>query len=267
MRELLAAEAYITVPVLYRGATIGRLYLTAAHRYPFEASDVDFLLQVLEHTMPTVDNIRLVDRLASDAAEEERRRIGRDLHDSVIQPYIGLQMGLVAMQKKLATQSHAVSEDLEHLLALTNAGIADLRHYMGELRENSTRDNRLLPGGLLPAVQRFTKKFAEATGIAVHVEAKTALPVHDRLAAEVFQMVAEGLSNVRRHTHSAQAIVTLTCCDQHLRLSIANDVAMDSAPTLFTPRSITERATALGGCAHVEWPEHGGTVIVVDIPL
>jgi len=267
MRELLAAEAYITVPVRYRGATVGRLYLTAVHRYPFEASDVDFLLQVLVHTMPTIDNIRLVDRLASDAAEEERRRIGRDLHDSVIQPYIGLQMGLAAVQKKLATQSHAVPEDMEHLLALTNAGIADLRHYMGELRENGARDSGLLPGGLLPAVQRFTKKFAEATGIAVHVEATTTLPVHDRLAAEVFQMVAEGLSNVRRHTRSAQATVTLACGDQHLRLSIANDVVTGSMPTPFTPRSITERATALGGCAHVAWPEHGGTVIVVDIPL
>jgi signal transduction histidine kinase len=101
----------------------------------------------------------------------------------------------------------------------------------------------------------------------VHVEAKTALPVHDRLAAEVFQMVAEGLSNVRRHTRSAQATVTLTCCDQHLRLRIANDIATDSGRTPFTPRSITERATALGGDAYVEWPEHGGTVIVVDIPL
>src|SRR5439155_5188170 len=134
MRELLAAEAYIKVPVRYRGATIGRLYLTAAQRYPFEASDVDFLLQVLEHTMPTIDNIRLVDRLASDTAEEERRRIGRDLHDSVIQPYIGLQMGLVAMQQKLATQRQTVSEDVERLLALTTAGIAELRHYMGALR-------------------------------------------------------------------------------------------------------------------------------------
>jgi signal transduction histidine kinase len=267
MRELLAAEAYITVPVRYRGETVGRLYLTAAQRYPFEASDVDFLLQVLEHTMPTIDNIRLVDRLASDAAEEERRRIARDLHDSVIQPYIGLQMGLMAIQKKLATQSETAPEDVERLLTLTNAGIADLRHYMGELRENGTRDSGPLPGGLLPAVQRFAKKFAEATGIAVHIEAETPLPVHDRLAAEVFQMVAEGLSNVRRHTRSAQATVTLTCGDQHLRLSIANDSATGTVPIPFTPRSIAERATALGGCARVEWPEHGGTVIVVDIPL
>src|SRR5712691_8076959 len=268
MRKLLAAEGYITVPVRYRGATIGRLYLTAAQRYSFEASDVDFLLQVLEHTMPTIDNIRLVDRLASDAADEERRRIGRDLHDSVIQPYIGLQMGLVAIQKKLATQSPAVPEDVEHLLALTTAGIAELRHYTGELREHGARDSGLLPGGLLPAVQRFTKKFAEATGIAVQVEAQTALPVHDRLAAEVFQMVAEGLSNVRRHTRSAQATVTLTCGDQHLRLCIVNDVVAGAVPTPFTPRSLTERATALGGCAHVEWPAHGGTVlVVVDIPL
>src|SRR5262249_16603345 len=124
--ELLAAEAYLTVPVRYRGATVGRLYLTAADRYPFEALDVDFLLQVLEHTMLTIDNIRLVDRLASDAADEERRRIGRDLHDSVIQPYIGLQMGLVALQKKLATQSPTVPEDVEHLLALTTAGVCRL---------------------------------------------------------------------------------------------------------------------------------------------
>src|SRR5215468_551315 len=176
-------------------------------------------------------------------------------------------MGLVAIQKKLATQSPAVPEDVEHLLALTSAGIADLRHYMGELRENGARDSGLLPGGLLPAVQRFTKKFAEATGIAVQVEATTALPVHDRLAAEVFQMVAEGLSNVRRHTRSAQATVTLACDHDHLHLSIANDAVPGTTPTPFTPRSITERATALGGCAHVEWPEHGGTVIVVDIPL
>jgi len=173
----------------------------------------------------------------------------------------------VAIQKKLATQSQTVPEDVEHLLALTTAGIADLRHYMGELREPGARDSGLLPGGLLPAVQRFTKKFAAATGIAVQVEAPTALPVQDRLAAEVFQMVAEGLSNVRRHTRSAQATVTLTCDDQHLCLRIANDGATGAGPTPFTPRSINERAIALGGGAHVEWPEHGGTVIVVDIPL
>src|SRR5215510_11418837 len=247
MRELLAVEAYITVPVRYRGETVGRLYLTAAHRYPFEASDVDFLLQVLEHTMPTIDNVRLVDRLASDAADEERQRIGRDLHDSVIQPYIGLQMGLVAMQKKLAAQCQAVPEDLEHLVALTTAGITDLRHYMGELREPGARESGLLPGGLLPTVRRFTTKFAEATGIAVQVEAPPTLPVHDRLAAEVFQMVAEGLSNVRRHTRSGQARVTLRGSAQHLHLRIANDVVPGGEPQPFTPRSITERATALGG--------------------
>ena len=46
---------------------------TAARWRAFETSDVAFLLQVLEHTMPTIENIRLVDRLAFDAAEVERR--------------------------------------------------------------------------------------------------------------------------------------------------------------------------------------------------
>src|SRR5262252_2416957 len=267
LSDLLAAEAYITVPVRYRGETVGRLYLVATGRYTFEGSDVDFLLQLLEHTMPTIDNIRLVDRLASEAAEAERRRMARDLHDSVIQPYLGLQMGLAAMEKNLATHSSDVHEDLKRLLALTSASIADLRQYMGELRDTGAPESGLLPASLLPAVQRFARTFAEATGIDVHIDAKTALPVHDRLAAEVFQMVAEGLSNVRRHTRSPQATVTLVCAHDHLCLSIANDTAPGTVPVPFTPRSLTERAAALGGRARVEWPAQGGTVVLVDIPL
>ena len=69
----------MTVPLRYRGETLGRLYLTAARWRAFDTSDVAFLLQVLEHTMPTIENIRLVDRLASAAADMERQRIARDL--------------------------------------------------------------------------------------------------------------------------------------------------------------------------------------------
>jgi len=252
----------ITVPVRHRGETCGRLYLNAMRRRTFAASDVTFLLQVLDHTMPAIDNIRLVDRLASDAAEAERQRIARDLHDSVIQPYIGLQLGLAAIRQKLMKGSVDVQDDIERVSQLTRSGITELRRYVGELKDSGEHD-----GGLVSAVQRFGRKFTEATRIVVRVEAATPIPVSDRLAAEVFQMVAEGLSNVRRHTSSAWATIRLACHNDSLILHIENDNPDGTTPVAFFPRSITERATALGGNTHVEWNGQGETVVIIEIPL
>lgn len=262
LSEALAVESFMTAPFCPQRETSGRIYLTTSRQRAFDISHIHFLLQVIAHVMPTLENIRLVDQLASTAAEAERQRIARDLHDSVIQPYIGLQMGLTALYQKFAAGDTDLGEDLKQLCALTDIGIASLRCYRGALRDSS---EPVAP--LLPAVRRFAERFASATGIAVHVEAKIPLSVSDRLAAEVFQMVAEGLSNVRRHTSSAQATISLACCNGTLSLRIANEVGAGAASTPFSPRSITERATALGGCTRVEQSARNGTVVMVDIPL
>ena len=109
--------------------------------------------------------LTLVDRLASDAAEAERQRIVHDLHDSVIQPYIGLQMGFAALRQKLAGGNAAVIDDLDRLLVLTSEEIRQLRRLIQEMK-----DGGKCTGELLPAVHQFAGKFAEAMGIAVHVE-------------------------------------------------------------------------------------------------
>ncbi|MCZ7572248.1 MAG: histidine kinase [Ardenticatenaceae bacterium] len=257
----LGVEAFVTVPFPYAGEAIGRLYLTAQRPGGFRDVELDFLLQVVEHVTPMIDNVRLVDRLASSAAEEERQRIARDLHDSVIQPYIGLQMGLVATHQKLASGGE-VSGELAQLIEMTNVEIADLRGYVRGLKARDGGED-----SLLPAVRRFARKFAEATRIDVDVEAKGDLRVNDRLAAEAFQIVAEGLSNVRRHTGASRVTVGLLRQNGHLILRIENEGSGESVPAPFTPRSITERAAALGGRAHVERRADGGSAVVVNIPL
>jgi len=171
-------------------------------------------------------------------------------------------MGLLAVCDKLTAGRLDVQGDLKQLLNLTNLGIADLYRYTGGLRGRGERRD-----SLLPAVQRFAARFAQATGIAVHVEATDALSVHDRLAAEVLHIVLEGLSNVRRHTCSTQVTLSLACANGHLSLRIANTVAAGAVPTPFVPRSITGRAAALGGRTRVERSADHGTVVVVDIPL
>ena len=261
LATLLDAESFVTVPVSYRNEMIGRLYLIA--RRGFDQSDVDFLLQVFEHIVPVVDNIRLVDRLASNAAEEERLRVARDIHDSVIQPYIGLQIGLKAICQKLDRGGADVSGDLKQLLELTESGIADLRQYVSGLRDLGMRKD-----SLAAAIERFAAKFSDATGIAVRVEADADLHVHGRLAAELFQMVTEGLSNIRRHTQSTNAVIRLAQREGRLGLKIENDNTETYDFERFTPRSITERAEDLGGQARVELDQDSGhTVVTVEIPL
>jgi signal transduction histidine kinase len=257
-----AREPFVTVPFRARAETRGRLTLAARHRLAFDSSELEFLLQVLSQAMATLENIRLVDRLASDAAEVERRRIAHDVHDSVIQPYVGLQMGLEGIRRKLDAGANDVGTEIDRLLRLTEIGIADLRDYTSHLKEAAE-----LGGSLVSAMRRYAEKFTTATGITVHVEAAEGIRVNDRLAAEAFQIAAEGLSNVRRHTRAKRATVALARREDFLVVRIENQVAGGSGPAPFIPRSITERTAALGGGARIERTEGGDTAVIVEIPL
>jgi signal transduction histidine kinase len=256
------AESFISVPLQYPDGTTGRLYLTAARRRAFSPADVSFLLQVIEQMIPVLENVRLVDQLASSAAEEERRRLARDIHDNVIQPYIGFQIGLAAVSQKLHAGAGDIASDITQLMAITDQGIGALRNYVHRLPDSGKRESVLLE-----AIRRFVATFSEATHIAVQVEVASDLYINDRLAAEVFQMIVEGLSNIRRHTHAAHASILLTCQDDCLIMRIANDDVDGVVPIHFIPRSISGRAAALGGQACVERVVGGGAQVIIEIPL
>jgi signal transduction histidine kinase len=138
--------------------------------------------------------------------------------------------------------------------------IAHLRNYMHGLTISGKHENILVP-----SIRRFAATFAETTGIVVQVEATGDMRLNDRLSAEVFQMVTEGLSNIRRHTHAMQASIVLAHRDNHMTVMIEDQGVIASAAP-FTPRSITERATTLGGRVRVDQHGHGSAVIV-EIPL
>ena len=69
------------------------------------------------------------------------------------------------------------------------------------------------------------------------------------------------------YTDALQATIGLACRDSHLILQIENERAAGQAPAPFTPRSLSERAEALGGHAYIEQHEDNRTAVVVDIPL
>jgi signal transduction histidine kinase len=269
----LETTSYLSVPVHNRNGPIGRLYLNGGpHR--FDNSTMDFVLHFMDHVTPLIENIRLVDSLASDAAEQERQRIARDIHDSVIQPYVGLQLGIAALAQKLRAGKTDVIDNVEELLDLTNQELIEMRRYVWGLRAGEERRDVLLP-----AIQRFVTRFASVTGIKVDVKASGKIQVNDRLAAELFQIVAEGLSNVRRHALCDEARVELTCESGRVLLRIKNprpdgngDLGFSSEEQsdrriLFTPRSIAERTAMLGGETKVSIDDNNYTVVTVKVPL
>ena len=270
---MLEARRYLSVPVYYRHQAVGRLYIIDGPER-IDSADMDFMLQLMDHVTPVMENIRLIDNLASDAAEQERQRIAHDIHDSVIQPYLGLQFGLAALDQKLEAGQTGIRENVQELLELTNQELAELRHFVWGLRANEERTDVLLP-----AIERYAERFSMVTGIKVDVAAHGKVKVNDRLAAELFQIVAEGLSNVRRHAFCRDARVEISCKESSLLLQIKNSrprigVNPDGEPRegqdgikSFRPHSIAERAALLGGDIHVFVDDKDYTVVSVGIPL
>lgn len=256
------AASFVALPLRFHGTASARLYVASARPGAFAESDLEFLLQVTAHFAPVIENIRLVDRLASDAAETERQRIAHDLHDSVIQPYIGVQIGLTAISQRLEAGDADVSADIKRLITQIADVIANLRSYLHELKSPSGQESVLLH-----SVRRFADTFSATTGINVRIEVAGDMRLTDRLAAEVFQMVAEGLSNIRRHTHAMRAMIRLARRENHLVLQIEDEGDSEPSPDAFTPRSIAERARALGGQVRVRQRDAGGSAVVVEIPL
>jgi signal transduction histidine kinase len=259
---MLDAATFITVPLTAPGLDGGRLYITTGKLRAFDQDDVELLRLVLEYTMPVLHNIKLVDQLAADAADAERRRIALDFHDRVIQPYIGLQLGLEAIRRKLGTDPADVRGDVNRLLELTTIELAQLRHLVQGLKHGGERI-----GGLVPALRRFGRKFTTATAIQVQVEVHGDLGVDEGLASEVFHIVAEGLSNVRRHTQATSATITLVRAKGQLSVQIRNDGVEGESFVPFTPRSIAARTTALGGALRVERQGQADAVVIADIPV
>lgn len=268
---MLEAQHYLATPVYYRHQAVGRLYIINGPTR-VDIPEMGFLLQLMDHVTPVMENIRLIDNLASDAAEQERRRIAHDIHDSVIQPYLGLQFGLAALDQKLEAGNTSIRGNVQELLELTNHELAELRRFVWGLRANEEKADVLLP-----AIERYAERFSLVTGIKVEVEARGKVKVNDRLAAELFQIVAEGLSNVRRHAFCRDARVEISCKDSSLLLQIKNSRPRpnpeqergdgNEAVKPFRPHSIAERAASLGGDTQVFVDEKDYTVVSVGIPL
>lgn len=261
LADLVGKTCLMSVPLSCPG--IGRVRLIlAGDSIDVQARSLQMLVRIVEQIGPSIENAYLREWLDTVAADTERARIGRDLHDSAIQPYIGLKFALEAVQRR-AGAGNPVAPDLARLVEMASDELATMRDVVSGLRGTPGRAGALLSG----AVRRQAARFGQLFGIQVAVEVEGEMPVSRRMAGEIFHIVAEGLSNIRRHTQSRQASISLRTVDGLVVLGIhnANDSQTPCAPE-FTPVSLTERATALGGSVELD-RDDAGTTVTVRIPM
>lgn len=276
LAEWLDCRSFMAVPLRHHEWHRGYLIVSATKSPSFRLEDAKFLLQMAEQVTPVLEHIRLVDHMASDAAEDERQRIARSVHDRVIQPYIGLQLGLQGVRRvlrkvlqptdgtPLPPETQRAMASLESVVDMAGQGVEELRQYVSDLRQTKTRGDVLLNSLL-----RYTAKFETVTGIQVSVigDRIDSWNISDRLAGEIFQMATEALSNVHRHTTATAVSLSI---ERHsngkVSVRIENEIpALGSQPD-FVPRSISERATSLGGQTRVSNSD-GRTIVQIEIPL
>ena len=263
LANLLEAEQFASVPYEQRAGVQGRLYLVTRER--LGDPDLEFLRQVADQIAAAVEKLALMEAITAQAAQLERTRISRDIHDTTVQPYIGLKLGLEALQRRVPGDS-PVRKPLDELVEMSTRVIADLRGYIARLRspaQSAPRSGDDLLGGLREHLERYRNFY----GIEVELRSARASQVSDRVAAEAYQIVCEGLANIHRHTAAKRAFVDLRFEADSLAIAIGNECARAVPPVAFMPRSIAERAKALGGTTTVELHERGHDIVHVAIPL
>ena len=245
------------------GQRVGEVTLTPLTGNTGELVQLAGIVRDITDRRQAEDEVRELSGHLLRSQDEERRRIGRELHDATGQELAAVAMNLGLVQQRSAGRD--VTAD-----ALLADSQAIIEHCQRELR---TLSYRLHPPaldevGLTGATQEYADGFAQRSGIKVSLEASPAL---GRLPADteraLFRVVQESLGNVHRHSGSATAairiaregtevIVEVTDRGQGLRLR--GDGAAAKVGVGLT--GMRERMRQLGGRFQIETSGRGTTV-------
>jgi signal transduction histidine kinase len=261
LANVLDAHSFMSVPYVETAGVRGRLFVTSMQR-EFGRSDVESLRQIADAVAMVLENSRLMEQLITSASEHERFKVSRDLHDSTIQPYIGLKIGLQALFREATGAESSLTPRIRDLIDMTAEAIGDLRRYAANLREG----NALHRGGLLDALSDQVERYRRFFGIEFELDVRLTREITGPLAAELFHFLVEGMSNVLKHTQSKKGWLHLSSDATHVRVQVGNENPRPGTLAPFRPRSIAERVESLGGELEVDLDRQGHTIVTATIP-
>jgi signal transduction histidine kinase len=263
-------HSFLGVPLAIRGRTVGNLYVTEKEG-GFTAQDEWLVESFARHAAIAMDNARLHDQVQRLAIVEERERIGKDLHDSVIQAIYAVGLSLDDVPDMLEEEPDEARRRVERAIDGLDQTIRDIRNFIFGMRP------ALLEGvDVVEGLAALADEFRVNTMIDVELRAgptvTTPIIGPDRIA-ELLAITREALSNIARHARASRAEIGVDPDPDiaGLRVVIAdNGVGFDPAAPRDLDhqglRNIRTRAISIGATLQVESRAGAGTRIIVRVP-
>jgi signal transduction histidine kinase len=253
-------HTFLGVPVTAGGESFGNLYLTEKEG-GFTNDDVIAVVALSHIAGMAIQNARMQTRLRKVAVVEDRQRIARDLHDSVIQDLFAVGLGLQSIVSRLDDEQMA--ERVNEAIDTLDSSVAALRRYIFELKDSRPPATDL--------DQRLQDVVARMGAV---YPARVELEIEDieegPWVDDVVLLVTEALSNALRHSHADEVRVLVTRDQSHLQIEVSDEGSGFEGTEVgrgLGLASMRARAESHGGSAQVESEPGKGTRVRVRLPI
>jgi signal transduction histidine kinase len=262
VREL-GIRSTVGAPIVVEGRLWGVMVASSKDPEPLPADTESRIAAFTELAATAISNTEARVELAAsrarivETADEERRRVVRDLHD-------GAQQRLVHTVVMLKLAGRALENDEEGAPALVTEALEHAKDATAELRElaHGILPSVLTRGGLRAGVDALASRMPMPVEIGVSVDR---LP--PAVEATAYFVVAEALTNVVKHSRAHHAAVTASVEDGTLQVQVRDDgvggAQVDGSGFL----GLGDRLAVIDGRLRVESPPEGGTLVAAAIPF
>ncbi len=255
----------VSVPLLYHGMTLGVLNAYYPTTSSPDIADLSLFTSIAELTAVAIHNAREFTAAQDKAALEERRRLARELHDSVSQQLYGMTLGVQSARHFIETDPPYATESLDYALSLARACQADMRALLFVLHPEALEST-----GLVEALTHHVTAVGSRYNLAVelHLCAEPTLPLDAREA--LYRIAQEALYNIVKHAQAQRVMLRLHQAGVNVILEIEDD-GVGFNPTAAFPghlglHSMRERAQRLGGTIEIKSTPAWGTSVRVSLP-
>ncbi len=264
-------RAALGVPLGWQNRVIGLciLYLPSEVAVLTEG-ELAFATALADQAALAIMNARLSAAAGEAAALNERGRLARELHDSVIQALFSMTMHARAAQ--LALESSEVepvvpiAAPLRELSTLIHDALAEMRALIFELRPGALAEE-----GLVLALRQQAAVLSARDGFTVDVDGPVArIALEDEVEQQLYRIAVEALHNVAKHARATRVEIRLVADETGVRLTVADDgCGFDTRtahPGHFGLSTMAERASSVGARLTITSTPGRGTLVTVGCP-
>ncbi len=258
--------SFLGVPIKVRDDVYGNLYLTDKVGWSEFTADDEALISALAIAAGiAIENARLHRRVQEAAVYEERDRLARDLHDTIIQRLFAIGLSLQGMAANPTASGSA--ERLTKTISDIDDTIRQVRTSIFELESDG------IGRGLRDNVLSLLSDLRPVIGFDVHLSfdgpVDTAVP--DIVCEHLLVVIREAVTNIGRHAGAASASVDVSVRDGYCRLRVIDDgrgiSGSESRGGGLGLGNLRRRAEKLHGHFEIESPDTGGTILHWQVPL